>query len=458
MSCFESPAEALTRQFYEWEVRGRGWQVFERPVILEPPFRLFAGHYLASSPAMVDDGRRETIFSSLFKRRRSSAEQDAASEDPESAEPEPEYAVVPERITELAVALPPEIKVSRDAAGQFLMSIGHLSSPAAFEIIGTREEVVVQFACARCDLRQIREQLQAYFPEGSLVEREKYLDSLWDTTGTKETAVVEFGLAKEFMRPLRLFDRFDPDPLAGLIGAMADLGTNDTVLFQTLFTPVRHPWAESILRAVTDATGEPFFEDDPNMVRLATEKISSALFATVIRVAVQSNKSRWAWRTTENMGRSLRQFAAASSNELIPLANDEYDERQHREDVAARHSCRAGLILNCDELVSLVHLPSASVRSAKLKREHKRTKPAPRNAIGHRLVIGTNRHAGKSVEVSLGPEQRVRHMHCIGASGSGKSTLLLSMIVQDLRNGDGLAVLDPHGDLIDRERYVKPIL
>jgi ABC-type cobalamin/Fe3+-siderophores transport system ATPase subunit len=51
--------------------------------------------------------------------------------------------------------------------------------------------------------------------------------------------------------------------------------------------------------------------------------------------------------------------------------------------------------------------------------------------------------------VSVSPELRVRHTHLVGASGTGKSTLLLRMILQDLEHGEGLAVLDPHGDLID---------
>jgi predicted DNA-binding transcriptional regulator AlpA len=64
-------------------------------------------------------------------------------------------------------------------------------------------------------------------------------------------------------------------------------------------------------------------------------------------------------------------------------------------------------------------------------------------------VLGACSHAGKTVQISLNPDQRVRHLYAIGASGTGKSTLLLNMIVQDLQNGEGLAVLDPHGDLID---------
>ena len=42
------------------------------------------------------------------------------------------------------------------------------------------------------------------------------------------------------------------------------------------------------------------------------------------------------------------------------------------------------------------------------------------------------------------------HILIIGASGTGKSTLLFNLIRQDIENGEGIAVLDPHGDLIDR--------
>ena len=201
---------------------------------------------------------------------------------------------------------------------------------------------------------------------------------------------------------------------------------------------------------MTDDAGDSFFVDDPAMVKLAAEKISSPLFAAVIRVAAQSPKSDRAWRIAHGMGKSLRQFADAASNELLPLTNDEYDDEQHSLDVVTRRSCRSGLIINRDELVSLVHLPSASARSPKLKREERKTKAAPSLAFGHALRLGENHHAGKIVHVSMSTEQRVRHMHLIGASGSGKSTLLLNMIMQDIENGDGLAVLDPHGDLIDQ--------
>jgi predicted DNA-binding transcriptional regulator AlpA len=450
MACNGPAWEALTRQFYDWEMRGRGWHVFDRPVALEPPFRPFFGHFVSTPNLGVDDGRRPTILSSfidgLFKAPASSV----IVQRPDDAEPEPTYLDGHHRLIEVRGVLPPETKITKDAASQFLMSLGHVSRPASFEIIGTSDAIVVQFTSAENDRRQMREQLQAYFPEVLLSEHDGYLDALWDTTGAKASAVVEFGLSKEFMRPLRSFERFDPDPLAGLIGAMSDLGATDTAIFQVLFVPVRERWPESMIRAVTDDAGDSFFVDDPTMAKLTAEKISSPLFAAVIRVVAQSPKSKRAWHIAQGMGKSLRQFAEAASNELIPLSNDAYDEWQHCNDVVARQSCRAGLIVNRDELVSFVHLPSASARSAKLQREERKTKSPPSLAFGHPLVLGENQHAGKTILVSMSTEQRVRHMHLIGASGSGKSTLLLNMIVQDIENGDGVAVLDPHGDLIDQ--------
>jgi hypothetical protein len=57
---------ALTRQFYAWQFRGRGWQVYDRPVSIEPPFRPFFGHFVAGINSVVDDGRKSMRLSSFL--------------------------------------------------------------------------------------------------------------------------------------------------------------------------------------------------------------------------------------------------------------------------------------------------------------------------------------------------------------------------------------------------------
>ncbi|MDI6821011.1 MAG: type IV secretion system DNA-binding domain-containing protein [Patescibacteria group bacterium] len=46
-------------------------------------------------------------------------------------------------------------------------------------------------------------------------------------------------------------------------------------------------------------------------------------------------------------------------------------------------------------------------------------------------------------------KDRRQHMYVIGKSGTGKTALLHNMIVQDIANGEGVCVVDPHGELID---------
>ncbi|MFH1855101.1 MAG: type IV secretion system DNA-binding domain-containing protein, partial [bacterium] len=47
------------------------------------------------------------------------------------------------------------------------------------------------------------------------------------------------------------------------------------------------------------------------------------------------------------------------------------------------------------------------------------------------------------------PKDRRHHIYIIGKTGTGKSTLLKNMVIQDLRYNHGVALIDPHGDLVE---------
>jgi len=57
---------------------------------------------------------------------------------------------------------------------------------------------------------------------------------------------------------------------------------------------------------------------------------------------------------------------------------------------------------------------------------------------------------GKYIPFGIKAKDRDRHMYVIGKTGMGKSTLLENMAIQDLRNGEGFAFIDPHGGTVDR--------
>jgi len=80
----------------------------------------------------------------------------------------------------------------------------------------------------------------------------------------------------------------------------------------------------------------------------------------------------------------------------------------------------------------------------------KREVPAPADLPpGGDILVGTNRYQDHQREIFLSRDDRRRHLYAIGQTGTGKSTLLLNMILQDIRNGEGVGVVDPHGDLIE---------
>src|SRR3989344_877249 len=53
-------------------------------------------------------------------------------------------------------------------------------------------------------------------------------------------------------------------------------------------------------------------------------------------------------------------------------------------------------------------------------------------------------------------DDRRRHMYLIGKTGMGKSQLLENMIIQDIQRNKGVAVVDPHGDMVERLLYFVP--
>lgn len=76
-----------------------------------------------------------------------------------------------------------------------------------------------------------------------------------------------------------------------------------------------------------------------------------------------------------------------------------------------------------------------------------RVRPLPPGSAETGLFLGINRQRGDALPVYASADDRRRHAYVVGQTGTGKTTLLRSMIVNDIRAGEGVCVVDPHGDL-----------
>lgn len=276
-------------------------------------------------------------------------------------------------MSELQIALPPSLTVSREAFESFLSNLHSCQEPIAFELIGTAQKIVAQFASHPQDMPSLRRQLIAYFPEAGFVPAEGTVGAFGE--GNDYSAIVEFGLGREFLHPLA---SGKIDSLVGLTGALSELRDGESALCQVIFEPCRNPWAETVRRLVSDSSGKPLFVNRPEFVHLAEAKISKPLYAVVLRVAAESDTVENVWEILRNLAGALCVFAHPNGNEFIPLRNDDYAFEDHIKDLRKRQTRRSGMLLNVDELVGLVHLPSAAVKLGKFIRQTTNTKVAPR--------------------------------------------------------------------------------
>jgi len=102
--------------------------------------------------------------------------------------------------------------------------------------------------------------------------------------------------------------------------------------------------------------------------------------------------------------------------------------------------------LNLKELATVFHTPHQAGGSAHLLESSWKTAKAPMNISQSGIVLGINRHQSLATEVHFAGEDRMRHFYVIGQTGTGKTTLLKQMVIQDILEGRGVCMIDPHGN------------
>jgi len=303
----------LTHQFYRWEERTRGYLLWDYPVSPEPPFIPFEGHFLPSQISVHDDTRKPTFLSSLADKIKSvfSPDVEKSVEVNFDTYNDPDESLadiyLPEGdICEFQISLPNDYASSKKRAEYFLSSQSYAHYPLSFEIIGTSTQVVVQLTSREKDASSLRNQLQAYVPEATITQAQNYLKSLWKQD--EYSLVVDFGLANEGMFPLTSQNKFDVDPLIGIVGAISASQGDDVAIVQVLFCPVRNPWADSLVRSILDWDGTLFFSDAPELVAACKQKVSYPLYGALIRIGANSSRRDSAHNLVRSLGGAISQF------------------------------------------------------------------------------------------------------------------------------------------------------
>ncbi len=305
--------------------------------------------------------------------------------------------------------------------------------------------------------------------------------------------VVEFKLTGPFAYPLRDQDAFnESDPIAYIIGVMSKLAAEEGVSFQLVLSPVK-PRAAKVIRNKQDPLeyvnrsavwgifgfalsvigwflelGASAFESSPpsstprtqpsvnpvkqELIKRIQAKMHEPLFEVTIRVLVASKDAEALSKRVDGIKTSLASYDTPEQ-ELRARINWPVLQQLRRfafDRQLPALSSKKACILSASEVASIYHFPyTATAQPENLHKSLSRTLPAPpslKRSTKFDVVVGENVHQGSVTPIGMTGRQRARHMYIIGATGVGKTTLQEYMIMQDIENGKGVAVVDPHGD------------
>ncbi len=273
---------------------------------------------------------------------------------------------------------------------------------------------------------------------------------------------IRFGrlmLKGPYYLPLKTFrDTKDVDPLSSLLGVLAKLSVNDSVLIQYLLVPTSSKWqsaANSAVQPTKNADGTT----SPNpYASIVPTKTAEHGFRVGIRLLVKSPDTSLYSR----LATSFSVFNNANGNSIGTQRTFPWQQDSLYQAIAQRSPkfVPRYQILNLSEVSTLYHFPNTTLSNIPNITWTKTilSDPPENLPVAQTLSEGEKKDVNffarteyrNSLAVfGIKKKDRRRHQYIIGKTGSGKSTLIANMVINDMRNGEGCAVIDPHGDLTE---------
>ena len=191
-------------------------------------------------------------------------------------------------------------------------------------------------------------------------------------------------------------------------------------------------------------------------VKAMEEKNSRSGFETIIRLVSAAKTKHEAHVNLVSMRGAFNQYGTKHGNTL------EYTHWHRNKGLVTNYIFRnfrrgfnqwataVKMILSSEELASIFHIPNIRFNKyPSIAWQNFKMAPAPANIPTEGILLGYNIYRGEKKEIRMKTEDRFRHFYVIGQTGTGKTSILQVMIRQDLKEGRGLCVIDPHGALIE---------
>ncbi|MCA9357364.1 type IV secretion system DNA-binding domain-containing protein [Candidatus Nomurabacteria bacterium] len=196
---------------------------------------------------------------------------------------------------------------------------------------------------------------------------------------------------------------------------------------------------------------EPVKEVDSQAIEIFRKKIAKPIVEVNIRVVVSATEKHRAEQILTELESTFNQFDTTAGNQIKFKTLSGSNLRMGEKAFSFRQfSTQNTIPLSLAELATLMHFPGdGTLASPQVKQSHSNTAPAPTEMPNEGTLLGINRHRNVERKIFISELDRMRHFYIIGQTGTGKTTLMKNMIIQDIQQGSGVCLIDPHGTDIE---------
>jgi len=352
----------------------------------------------------------------------------------------------------------------------------------AFEMVAHQDKVSFYVSVPNTHQAFIEEQIHAQYPHAEIEEASDY--NIFRPTGV--IAGSYLALRRQHYFPIKSYRKLETDSMNSLTNALAKIEKGDGAAIQYLVRSARASWRKEglrIARAMQQgkklkqvqnpsllkdvgkglssfaSSGKPD-EKKPHepyrlspleeeMVKGLEEKAAKAGLDVNVRIVVSAKTPEHAQRYLNDILGAYGQFNIYEYGNSFAKRMPRFQGSLIRHFIYRHFDSAHRMVLNAEELASLFHLPLPTTETPKINWLLSRKAVPPSNLPKEGLLLGYSHYRNHEYPVRVKPQDRRRHMYIIGKSGTGKTEMMKAMVQQDIEEGRGVCVIDPHGDFAD---------
>lgn len=378
----------------------------------------------------------------------------------------------------------------------------------SFEIVSHDHLIYFYVWCPKHLKDYVESQIYAQYPSVQITEMDSDY-SKKDTQG-RQAYTTEIVLTKDEIFPIRTFDTFEVDPLAGLTTVLASLNDNEEIWIQILLEPINDNWHAKSLQYIDELKNGKkigFFDEWQQRAVKAPAKFITSMASATFTPTIYQEKSAAAAKSKGGEKKELtpgqttllsavetkaQKLGYATKIRLCYLGQNEVAAKQRLQALVggfkqfntinlngfastavqagepglkayqARLFNDSGYILNIAEVASIFHLPHTNVETPNIAYTSSKVGEPPAGLptlnnmpVADVSLFGSTTFRQGNIKFGIKRIDRERHLYIIGKSGVGKSFLLNLLTLSDIYQDQGFAVVDPHGDYAtDIMRYI----